>query len=325
MTPIHSKIVVTGAAGFIGSHLCETILSSRQSRRLVGIDNLRTGSLKNLSRPMLSRMELHKLDLARGELPRNLVGNSEIVYHLAANPDVRIGESDTSIDYKNNVLATYNLLEALRKSGFHGTLIFTSTSTVYGEPSVIPTPETYGPLLPISSYGASKLACESLIAGHAKLFGFRAKLIRLANVVGGRSNHGVTHDFVKKLRSNPSQLDILGDGTQRKSYLHVSDCVSALLLSAESGENAEVLNVGSEQNIDVLSIARIVIHEMHLSGVSVKTNVNGTEDGRGWPGDVKTMLLDCRKMRSLGWKCRYSSSAAVRLTVQEIVGQSAKS
>ncbi len=321
MSPRYSKVVVTGAAGFIGSHLCDTILSAQLSRRVVGVDNLRTGSLKNLDKQTLSKMELHKLDLARPDLPRDVFSDAEIVFHLAANPDVRIGESNPSIDYTNNVLATYNLLEALRGSDFQGTLVFTSTSTVYGEPTVIPTPETYGPLLPISSYGASKLACESLIVGHAKLFGFKAKLIRLANVVGGRSNHGVIHDFVQKLQADPSRLGVLGDGTQDKSYLHISDCISGLLLSAEIRDDTDVFNVGSSQKINVLAIARIVIHEMNLSGVTIETNTNRTKDGRGWPGDVKTMLLDCNKIRNLGWKCRYSSATAVRLTTREMIGQ----
>ena len=319
MSPRYSKVIVTGAAGFIGSQLCDAILSEHLSSELVGVDNLRTGALKNLGETMLTGMDLHELDLAKADLPNELFAEAEVVFHLAANPDVRIGKSDPSIDFTNNVLATHNLLEVLRRSAFGGTLVFTSTSTIYGEPTVIPTPETYGPLIPISSYGASKLACEALIMGHAKLFGFNAKLIRLANVVGGRSNHGVIRDFVQKLHADPSHLDILGDGTQNKSYLHISDCISALLLSVGVGDPVDAFNVGSSQNIDVLTIARVVIDEMNLSGVTVKTNANRTQDGRGWPGDVKTMLLDCKKIANLGWDCRYSSAEAVELATREIL------
>src|SRR5579862_7227969 len=203
--------VITGGAGFIGSHLCEAIVANDTDSEILAIDNLRSGNLQNLKNSESSeRVHVSKIDLVTDEINEK-IGDAEFVYHLAANPEVRIGKTDTEVDFDNNILATRNILEVLRKSEFHGTFLFASTSTVYGEAWVMPTPETYGPLLPVSMYGASKLACESLISGYASLFDFRAKIVRFANVVGGRSNHGVISDFVKKLKTDSKQLEVLGD------------------------------------------------------------------------------------------------------------------
>jgi len=185
-------------------------------------DNLSTGSLENvghwLGHPnftfirgdLLSQSDLKKLE----------VDDYNVIFHLAANPEVKIGSTDPSIHFQQNVVATYNLLERVRRAEEGPILVFTSTSTVYGEALKIPTPEDYAPLKPISTYGASKLACEALISAYAYTYGFKAVILRLANIVGPRSRHGVIHDFIQKLRKNPHELEILGDGTQTKSYLH---------------------------------------------------------------------------------------------------------
>ena len=297
-------IAVTGASGFIGTHLCNLV---RKNARIIAIDKVEPG---------VSKDAFQKIDLSR-ELPS--LDGINVVYHLAANPEVRIGSSDTSVDYENNIVATRNVLESLRKSRFHGTFVFASTSTVYGEASVMPTPENYGPLIPISMYGASKLACESLISAYAKLFGFRARIIRFANVVGGSSSHGVVCDFVNKLKKNPRKLEILGDGTQKKSYVHISDCAEGIMKTSGLGGDVEIFNLGTEQTTDVMRIASIVAEELSLEDVEFETGHGSGEGGRGWPGDVKNMLLDSRKLISFGWKYHLTSDEAIRETVREMI------
>jgi len=285
-----SSALITGGAGFIGSHLVDRLMESGVN--VTVLDNLSAGKLSNISRWLdNSRFKFIMGDMLNPGDVKKSMGNCEIVFHLAANPDVRIGAFNTRIDYEQNILATYNLLEAMRESDCRS-IVFTSTSTVYGEAKKMPTPEDYGPLKPISLYGASKLACEALISGYSHLFGFKSVICRLANIVGSRSGHGVIYDFINKLRSNPKTLEVLGDGTQRKSYLYVDDCVEALLIASEkSREQVEIYNVGSEDTVNVATIARIVIEEMGLSDVEIKYT-GGVDGGRGWKGDVKEMLLD---------------------------------
>jgi UDP-glucose 4-epimerase len=246
-----------------------------------------------------------------------VVDGCGVVFHLAANPEVRVGSVEPSVHFRENVLATFNLLEALRLRGWKGEFVFTSSSTVYGEADM-PTLEN-AVLKPISVYGGSKLACEGLISAYACSYGFRALIFRLANVVGPRSEHGVIVDFVRKLRENPKELEILGDGSQRKSYVYVDDCVEVLLLALDKTQGVvEVFNVGSEDQVDVLSIARIVVEEMGLEDVDFKVT-GGVDGGRGWVGDVKDMLLDVSKLKELGWRPRFNSVEAVRLTVKEML------
>lgn len=312
------KVVVTGGAGFIGSHLCDALVSRSDVTEVTVLDSLKTGSEKNLQNASRSgRLKFHKIDLSSEQVPVDLLRNAGTVFHLAANPEVRIGKSDTAVDFQNNVVATRNLLEALRSADFNGSLVFASSSTVYGEASVVPTPEDYGPLLPISMYGATKLACESLISAYAMFFGFRAKLIRFANVVGGRSNHGVIFDFVQKLKMNSRKLEVLGDGSQSKSYVYISDSVDGLIASREIGYAVDVFNLGSPDKSNVLEIARMVASQMGIGDVIIETGHGSQEDGRGWPGDVKNMLLDTRKLSKAGWKCKYSSDMAVKAAVRD--------
>jgi UDP-glucose 4-epimerase len=313
------KVLVTGGAGFIGSHLADVLMV--WGGGVCVFDNLSTGSLENvrhwLGSPgftlikgdLLSPVDIEKLEIER----------YSVIFHLAANPEVKIGSTDPNIHFQQNIVATHSLLELVRKAGSRPTLVFASTSTVYGEASKIPTPEDYAPLKPISTYGASKLACEALIAAYAYTYGFNAVIYRLANIVGPRSRHGVLCDFVQKLRRNPEELEILGDGAQTKSYLHVSDCVEAMLLGLKkSGGQVEIFNVGSEDQVDVKTIAETVIEEMGLKNVKL-TFTGGVDGGRGWKGDVKNMLLDISKIKSLGWKPRLNSKQAVREAAKRII------
>jgi len=311
-------VLVTGGAGFIGSHLVDALMANGATVRV--IDNLSSGTLDNIQRWVgNSSFEFIKGDLLNKKDLERAVEKCEVIFHLAANPEVRVGSSAPEIHFEQNVVATYRLLEALRSSEMLDLLVFTSSSTVYGDASEIPTPEDYGPLKPISIYGASKLASEALISSFAYTYGFQAAICRLANIIGSRSRHGVIYDFIKKLKNNPWELEILGDGTQRKSYLYVDDFVSALLTIIEKMHGkVEIFNIGSEDWVDVKTIAEIVTEEMHLKGVAFRFT-GGVDGGRGWKGDVKYMLLSIEKLKSLGWKPRLNSAEAIRKTARNIL------
>jgi UDP-glucose 4-epimerase len=200
-------------------------------------------------------LTLVKEDLKRPKKLGRLVNACDTIFHLAANPEVRVGETDPKTHFEENILATFNLLEAIKKSEKPKTLVFTSTYTVYGEATQIPTPEDYGPLIPISTYGASKLACEALNTSYAHTFNHHALILRLANIIGPRSNHGITVDFINKIRANPKQLTILGDGNQEKSYMYITGCIKAIMHLTEtfskSTEKVDVYNVGTNDKITV--------------------------------------------------------------------------
>ncbi|NJE77279.1 NAD-dependent epimerase/dehydratase family protein [Thermococcus sp. ES12] len=313
------KVLVTGGAGFIGSHLVDRLMKLGYEVRV--LDDLSAGSLDNIHYWLgHERFEFMEGDMRNREIVEKAVEDVDVVFHLAANPEVRIGSQSPELLYETNVLITYNLLEAMRKSGVKY-LVFTSSSTVYGDADLIPTPEDYAPLEPISVYGGAKLAAEALISGYAHTFGFRALIFRLANIIGERSNHGVIYDFINKLRRNPGELEILGDGTQRKSYLHVSDTVEGMLHIFEhfKGENKTVdfYNLGSDDWITVREIAEIVSEEIGLNPAFRFTG--GVDGGRGWKGDVKFMRLSIEKAKKTGWKPKLNSYEAVRKTVRELL------
>jgi len=310
--------LITGGAGFIGSHLVDVLMSQRAS--VHALDNLSRGSLENIEKWLNDQNFM----FVKGDL-RNLkdivkaMKGCEIVYHLAANPEVRISSVDPKVHFQQNVVATYNLLESTRKAGNVRTFVFASSSTIYGEPSLIPTPENYAPLEPISIYGASKLASEALIIAYAHIYGLRAIIYHLANIVGPRSRHGVIYDFIQRLRKKPEELTILGDGTQSKSYLYITDCIKTMLQGLEKTQKqVEIFNVGLEDQIDVKAIAKIVIEEMGLEGVKI-IFTGGVDGGRGWKGDVKNMLLNISKLKSIGWKPQHKSAEAVRLTARALM------
>jgi len=287
------------------------------------VDNLSSGSLENVKGWLSnSRFDFVRGDLKDLAVAEKAVDGVEVVFHLAANPEVRVAEVDPSIHFRENLLTTFNVLEAMRKSETAGLIVFFSSSTVYGEPDSFPTCEDYGPLLPISVYGASKLGCESLVSAYCHTFGVRGLVFRLANVVGGRSTHGVIVDFVRKLRENPRELEILGDGKQSKSYLHVKDCVDAVFIALrhflDEKKALEVYNLGSLDKVDVKRIAEIVSKEMGLQDLEFRFT-GGVNGGRGWMGDVKTMLLSADKLLSLGWRPRFNSEEAVRLSCREFL------
>jgi len=321
MNSVHRKALVTGGAGFIGSHLVDRLM--REGWNVVVIDNLSVGSVKNIKRWLdNTRLKFIRGDLKDAGVVDNAVGEVETVFHFAANPEVRVGETDPSVHFRENLACSFNVLEAMRRSRSAKTLVFASTSTVYGETSVLPTPESHGPLIPISTYGASKLGCEGLACSYTGTFGLRALILRFANVVGPRSGHGVIVDFVEKLHADPGRLEILGDGTQKKSYLWIDDCIEAVFgltrRFLESKERVEIFNVGSVDQVTVGKIGEIVVKELNLSDVEF-VFTGGVDGGRGWRGDVKLMHLSIKKLLETGWKPKLNSEQAVRLAVQTIL------
>jgi UDP-glucose 4-epimerase len=307
------RILITGGAGFIGSHLCDRFTT--RNHQVTVLDNLSTSVSKHIA-PFRQKANIHFIlgDCTHPSDVQAALKDVDIVVHLAANPEVRLDRNNPQTCFRQNVYATHVLLEAMRHSRAH-TLVFTSTSTVYGDVDRIPTPETH-PTRPISLYGAAKLASEALITAYAHTYAFKAVIYRLANIVGPTSRHGVVHDFIEKLQATPHHLEILGDGTQTKSYLHIDDCLDALLTGLDRAEHrVEVYNVGSEDHIDVKTIAKIVTEEMGLQNVTF-TFTGGVNGGRGWTGDVKTMLLDVDRLKALGWTPRYGSAEAIRLSTR---------
>ncbi len=313
-----SRVLITGGAGFIGSYVAEGL--SNKCDVLV-LDNLSSGKKKLID----DLIKHHGVSFAKADILKDSIDqflkDRDTVIHLATNPDVRSGIKQPSIHFESDVVGTHRLLEAMRSSQVK-TILFTSTSTVYGEPKTIPTSEDYGPLIPISPYGGTKLAAEALIASYAKMNNWRAIMFRFANVVGGRSTHGVTFDFINKLRKNPKRLEILGrfPGTM-KSYVHVTDVVAGMISAWKmAGEPVDYFNIGSEDMMSVEDIAKIVVEEMGLEDVKFEWE-GGVDDGRGWAGDVKKMFLSIEKLKLTGWRPRYKSAEAIRLGTKESLGK----
>ncbi len=311
---------MTGGAGFLGSHLVDALMDD--GNELIVIDNLSTGNIANIKRHVSSqeRFSFIEADLKDSHWTSHMKG-VDAVFHYAANPDVRSSSVDPRKHFEENLVSTFNLLEAVRRYDIDY-IVFASSSTVYGEAREIPTPESYHPLEPISIYGACKLSSENLISTYSRLYGVRSLILRYANVVGRRSTHGIIFDFIRKLKLNPRELEILGDGKQKKSYLHVDDAVSATLhlfrIMRDGYIRNDVYNVGNDDWISVREIARIVTEEMDLGDVKFVFREREPE-GRGWPGDVKYMLLSITKLKGTGWSPELSSAEAVRRASKELI------
>ncbi len=304
------KVFVTGGTGFIGSKLVDKLLA--RGDFVTAYDNLSSGKEEfvgaHKNNPDFRFVKADMLDFAA--LKESMEGH-EIVFHLAANADIRYGTEHPRHDLEQNLLATYNVLEAMRQNGIKK-LVFSSTSAVFGSPETIPTPENYGPVLPASLYGASKLACEAFISAYSNLYNIQAWVFRFANVIGKRVTHGILYDFLTKLKNNPKELEILGDGEQEKSYLYDEDCVDAMLHVIEhTNSRIGIFNIGSADQIKVKKIAKIICDEF-----GVNPEVRFTGGPVGWKGDVPKMQLDTRKINALGWKPKYNSEEAVRLSVK---------
>ncbi|MCK5602875.1 NAD-dependent epimerase/dehydratase family protein [Candidatus Pacearchaeota archaeon] len=294
------KCIVTGGAGFIGSNLTDRLLND--GHEVIVYDNLSTGLQDFLN--YATKHDNFKLvhgDLLDLEFLTKSMSGCEFVFHLAANADVRFGTLHTDKDLKQNTIATFNVLEAMRINGVKK-IAFSSTGSVYGESTVIPTPEDAPFPIQTSFYGASKSACEGLIQAYCEGFGFQSWIFRFVSILGERYTHGHVFDFYKKLLANPDKLDVLGNGKQRKSYLYVQDCIDAILLAIEkSDEVVNIFNLGTDEYCEINDSIKWICS--HLD-ISPKLVYSGGE--RGWIGDNPFIFLDCSNIRKLGWKPKYT-------------------
>ncbi len=304
------QVLVTGAAGFIGSNMVDRLLSAGHS--VVGFDNLSTGQRRFLqSAASHPKFTLHEADLLdRGSLSRAMKG-AELVVHFAANADVRFGTDHPRRDLEQNTIATWNVLEAMRAQGCKR-IVFSSTGSVYGEPDIFPTPETCPFPIQTSLYGASKLAAEGLIQAYCEGFGMQGYIFRFVSILGERYSHGHVFDFYHQLAEHPEHLHVLGNGHQKKSYLYVQDCLDAILIALEKANGqVNIFNLGTDEYCEVNdSIGWICEH----LGLHPKLTYSGGE--RGWIGDSPFILLDCSKIRVLGWRPRFTIKQAVLATIK---------
>ena len=304
-----SSILITGGAGFIGSHLAQRLLNRGSLKKLVIFDNFTSGTqshLKSISQD--PRLIIFKADLKDKDAVIKAMVGCEVVFHLAANPDIAKAVTQPDIDFWEGTYLAQNVLEAIRINGVKR-LLYTSGSGVYGDDASVSFNENYGPCIPISTYGASKLACEALISAYVHMFGLTARAFRFANVVGPRQTHGIGYDFVRRLKADPTQLRILGNGSQSKSYIHIEDILNAVLLAdVKCHKNFDIFNVATGDYITVLEIADIA-RQVSNAGLA---SYNFTGGDRGWKGDVPIVRFDSSKIQSLGWKCTKNSAEAIR-------------
>jgi UDP-glucose 4-epimerase len=311
------RVLVTGAAGFIASNLIPRLLA--RGDEVAGIDNFFLG--KRAYVVQHPRFAFHELDLLDREAVVALFDKfkPERVWHLAANSDISYGTKYTDFDLKGGTLVTFNVLEAMRRTGVRE-LVFSSSGAVYGEPTVMPTPEDYGPIFPISLYAASKVACETLITAFAHNYDLNAWIFRFGNIVGPNPTHGVIHDFVLRLRDEPTRLTVLGDGSQAKPYVYVEDCLDGIEFGvAHARAHVNCYNLAVDDQTSVREITDWTIEAMGIDRDAI--DVQYGDSPRGWRGDVPYVKLDTRRMTALGWRPKLSSNEAVRRTIAEVVEQ----
>ncbi len=314
------RILITGAAGFIASNLIPRLLA--RGDEILGIDNFFLGKRAYVA-PFLGdpKFTLHELDLLELDRVAALVAEfrPERVWHLAANSDISFGTKYTDFDLKGGTIVTYNVLESMRRAEVKE-IVFSSSGAIYGEPVVMPTPEDYGPIFPISLYAASKAACESLITAFAHGYDMNAWIYRFGNIVGPNPTHGVIHDFVLRLAVERTRLVVLGDGSQAKPYVYIDDCLDGMEFGvARVRETVNCYNLAVPDQTSVREIAEWTIEAMGIDRASIDVQYGSSP--RGWRGDVPQVKLDTRRMTALGWTPQLSSNEAVRRTIAETVKQ----
>ena len=311
-----NSALITGGAGFIGSYIAEELIDSGIKVKV--LDSLVTGKKENLEHCWNKKnFEFFQQDLAN--LKNNdFLDDVDVVFHMAADPEVRTGYDKPENSFNENIVNTFNLLQKIKHSKVKK-FMFASSSSVYGNAKVLPTSENYSPLLPISHYGASKLACEALISSFCHNYDIDGVIIRPANVIGARGRHGLIWDLIHKLKNDQTKLEILGNGKQAKSFIHISDAIDGIfhIINNTKGK-IEIFNIGSEDSIEIMNVAKIVCKNMNLENIMIHTKEK-EENGIGWKGDIKKAHLDIEKLKSLGWNVRLSSIESADLTSQEII------
>jgi len=304
------RVVVTGAAGFIGSTLVDSLLD--QGIEVLGIDNFSTGRIEFLKNAQSNpKFTLLKQDLYAGKNLSSVFAGVDAIFHLAANADVRFGPERPSVDLEQNTIATHRLLEAAREAGVER-FIFSSTGSVYGEAEIIPTPENAPFPIQTSLYGASKLACEGMIEAYAESFGMQVWIFRFVSILGPRYTHGHVFDFYKQLMEHPENLTVLGNGYQKKSYLHVSDCIAAIHMAFNSpSSKVNVYNLGVDGYCEVRDSIGWITNELGLD-----PQISFGTESKGWIGDNPLIHLDTRKIQEIGWTPKFSIEDGVRETVR---------
>ena len=315
------KILVTGGAGFIGSHLIDSLLADAATKEIRVLDNFSSGRREHLAQhakdPRLKIVRLDLLDLKKA-LPH--FKGVDRVYHLAANPDARWGIENTKLDLEQETLVTYNVLEAMRRHSVPQ-IILSSSGTVYGDVGTTVTHENLGPCLPVSLYGAGKVAAEALITAFCATFGMRAVILRFGNIVGDRTTHGAIYDFIKQLAKNSAGLKVLGNGLQAKPYVYVRDLVGALVFAGKKCAELEagkfdVFNVAPDGATSVRFIAEELVAQLGFKG---RTKISYGTTAGGWPGDVAQSRMDASKIRKAGFVLPRGSDEAVRLAISRIL------
>lgn len=308
----NKRVLVTGGAGFIGSHIVDELVL--RNAKVTIYDNFATGQDKFIQHHTKDNITIVKGDILETAKLTMAMEGVEIVFHLAANADVKGGQENTLIDLRENILGTHSVLEAAKQQKV-GKIVFSSSATVYGEPIQFPTPES-NELIQTSLYGASKLAGEAFIQAYSNYFGIQSYIFRFVSWVGERYTHGVVFDFIKKLYENSIELMILGDGSQRKSYLYVKDGVSGIFKGIDTFSGlVNIFNLGHEEYVDVISVARLVCQEMGLQ--NVKFTFSGGK--QGWKGDSPFVFLDTNRIRETGWRANTSIEEGIRRTARYLI------
>ena len=311
------RALVTGSSGFIGSHIVDELLS--RGYRVTGVDNMSTG-IKKFLESANNNINFNQItgDILDFDLMKKAINDVDIIYHMAANADIRGGTNNTKIDLEQNIIGTYNILESMRLSERAKRICFASSAAALGEPSIFPTPENLSTPIQTSLYGASKMSCEGFISAFCNAFDIEGYCFRFVSLLGPRYPHGHVFDFVKKLKDDPNELNILGDGTAEKSYLHINDCIRALMMVCEEQRPAkdlqikyEIFNLGMEEFIEVKESAKLISSELNLNPEFIFG-----EGKRGWVGDNPFVFLDVNKIKALGWLPEHTITQSIKETAR---------